>query len=347
MQTETLSRLISAARQHNPTLEVLPPGSLSPEATADTLIKLLQSVYVQHGITQSPEKVIRDIKDGNLQTWLAKKNNRFVSTASLILTKRGEFEIGRAVSLEKGSGKLLMLLAAEEHLRNHNESPLVAEVRVAEEFGDIPSGEVTQHICFALLTLVPHAIAPFFAHGNPKRREQFVLARSDHQSKVTVSEQALAPLNNRNMKGIAPGLKVVQNEPFRIAVPDPQGQNLIDLITTHNLEHGSGFTLFPIEVTDTNMPLVGAMLDNPRMILCGVDSRPGQDQKPVVLFGTIGANTVIAPTNITDAVGQPMRKDLQSIGDRFTQLGTTRLPNTEVDSATKLFMVTAAPGSLY
>lgn len=327
MKPEILSAHIEAAKLHNPNLEVLPPGSLTPQQTAKSMIDLLNKVYFKHGISSDLGKVVEDIKHGELKTWLAKKDGKFIATASLIKQKGDDVEVGRAVSLEQGNGKLLMMLAVSDHLKHSVGSPLVAEVRVAEAFGGIPSGEATQHICFELLGLVPHAIAPFFAHGELKRNESFVLARSDHKSRKTISEQAFAPLNNRNLKGKPLGLKMIQSEPFRIAVPDEQGQSLEDFTLAHNLEHLSGFTLFPIEVTDTNMSLVGALLGNPRIILCGVGNHDGQNHKPVVLFGTIGTNTLISPSKITNALDQPLRKDIQNIADQFANLGSQSLPN--------------------
>jgi len=347
MKPEILTAQIEAAKLHNPNLEVLPPGSLSAEETSEPMIDLLNKVYFKHDISNEPDKVDMGIKSGEIKTWLGKKDGQFISTASLIKQPNGDVEIGRAVSLEKGNGKLLMMLAAEDHLKHDANSPLTAEVRVAKEFGGIPSGEATQHICFEILGLVPHAIAPFFAHGNPKRNESFVLARSDHKSRKTISEQALAPLNNRDMKGKALGLKVIQSKPFRIAVPDEQGQNLEDFISTNRSENGNGFTLFPIEATDANMPLVGALLGNPRIVLCGVDSRIGQNHKPIVLFGTIEKGTIIAPTRVTDALEQPVRRDLQNIADQFTRLGniTINMQDGPTDSE-KRFMESAC-GSLY
>lgn len=321
MNQKELATIVAQAQLKHPELDVLSPGSLSAEDTAHHLIVLLKSVYIQHGISKSPDKLATDIKQGNLQTWFAKKDNQFVATASLVRQSNGDVEIGRAVSQSKGAGKLLMAKATLSHLKSRAQTPLVAEVRVAKEFGDIPSSEATQHICFNLFDLVPHAIAPFFAHGDPIRNESFVLARSNRKTRKTVSEQAQAPLNNRNMKGNPIGLKVVQDEPFRIAIPDEQGQSFVDFFWQNGLDHRASFTLFPIETTDANMSLVGALLSNPRIILCGVDSHQGQNNRPIVLFGTIGSDTRIAPSKITGALAQPLRRDLQSIANQFTKLG--------------------------
>lgn len=326
MNKEMLSTLVEESNIKHPGIEVLPPGSLTPESTATEMITLLEKVYVKHGITKHKKNVINDLKEGTLQTWLAKKDDQFVATASLVTQPNSDVELGRAVSLEKGNGKLLMLLGALHHLENNADAPLVAEVRVAEEFGEIPSGEATQHICFELFDLVPHAIAPFFAHGDPLRRESFILARNDTQLGKTVSELAFAPLNNRNMHGKPPGLKLIQTEPFRIAIPDENGNKLEKLFTSNELERQEGFTLFPVETTDANMSLIGALFGNPRIILCGVDSHHGKNDKPIVLFGTIGRDTVIAPTKITSSLPQPIRRDLQNIADQFDGLSWHALP---------------------
>lgn len=325
MNQEFIARNIARSIEKNPGLEILPPGSLSPEETATSMIGLLKNVYVQHGITRRENQVIDDIRSGNLQTWLAKKDDRFIATASLVRQNNGDVEIGRAVSLEKGNGKILMLLASLAHVEHDKHSPLVAEVRVADHFGNIPSGEATQHICLKILELVPHAIAPFFAHGDPVRNETFVLARSDRRSGQTISDLSHAPLNNRWMFGETTGLRMVQDEPFQIAIPDENGQSIENFINANDLENRKGFTLFPIETTDQNMPLVGALLANPRMVLCGVEHELGINQKPVILIGTIGADTKIAPSLITDALPQPIRRDLQNIADQFTRLGDQNL----------------------
>lgn len=319
MNQEFITAQVAECMLKHPGIEVLPPGSLTPEDTADSLIGLLKTMYVNHGITQHTEAVIEDLKNGNLQTWLAKKDGRLVATASLVKQTNGDVEIGRAVSLEKGNGKLLMLLAALAHLEHDTKSPLIAEVRVAKTFGGIPSGEATQHICFGILDLVPHAIAPFFSHGSPIRNESFILARSDISNRRTVSELAFEGISNRSTKGIIPRLKVVQAQPFHIIVPDENGQNFQDFESTQQNEE-SGFTLFPVETSDSNMPLIGALLGNSRIILCGIDGH-SRNGKPVVLFGTIGPKTVIAPSQISTEIEQPLRRDLQDIADRFTSLG--------------------------
>lgn len=153
------------------------------------------------------------------------------------------------------------------------------------------------------------------------------------------------------MKGKPLGLRVIQEEPFRIAIPDDQGQSFKDFTLAHNLETGSGFTLFPIEAMDANMALVGAILGNPRIVVCGIDSRNGKNHKPVVLFGTIGPLTKIAPSTITNALAQPVRKDIQNIADQFTRLGITSVGSVTINNgptdSEKRFMESAAPGSLY
>ncbi len=321
MKTKELIAIVAKTKRENPDLEIIEPGRLSAEETAINLVNLLNSVYVSHGIAKNPRVVEEDIKDGRLKTWLAKKAGEFVATASLIEQRGGEVEIGRAVSHSKGAGKLLMAEAVLAHLKNNNKTPLVAEVRVAKKFCGIPSGAATQHICFELLSLVPHAVAPFFSHGSPKRNESFVLASNDITQGKTVSEMVHGALSGRSIQGTVSRVKIAEREPFKIVLPDGNGSELRDLIEAEDLKFQEGFTLFPIEVIDANMGLIGALLENPRIIPCGVERKMGKNNKPIVLFGTIGADTKIAPTNITSSVSQPLRRDLQTIADSFTRLG--------------------------
>ncbi|HBO10482.1 TPA: hypothetical protein DD448_00840 [Candidatus Collierbacteria bacterium] len=311
MNKEFISAHIADVIETHPEIEVMPPGTLPPADTATHMISLLRAVYVNHGIANRVRDITRDIESGNLQTWLAKREGQLVATASLVHQPNGDVEIGRAVSLEKGNGKLLMLLASLAHLKNNSDAPIVAEVRAAEQFGGIPSGEATQHICFELLDLVPHALAPFFNHGGPVRNESFILARSDRQPGRTATEMVLSTLTNRDLRGRVQRVKLVQDEPFQIIVPDTNGSTLSEIWTAKDIQFKEGFTLFPIEVTDANLALVGTLLTNPRIVMCGIAHRQGENGKPIILFGTVGKDTKVAPSKITDALAPAVRRDLQ------------------------------------
>lgn len=320
MKNENIASIIKKAHLKSGG-EIITPGSLSPELTAHHLVELLCKVYVSHGITKNTDQVVEDLRNGKLQTWFSKSNGNFVATASLIHQSNGEVEIGRAVSLEKGHGKMLMLLAAQECAKNKLQKPIVAEVRAAKEFKGIPSGEATQHITLGLLQLVPHAIAPLFAHGDPLRQESFILARNDIKKLNPVTEQACQTLTNRDLRGPIPRVMNIQNEPFNIVVPSDEGLDISQLMATLSHELERGFTLFPIETTDRNLPLIGSLLTNPRVVLCGIGPTAQNSSHSVVLLGTVGPATLVAPSKIINAVPESMRQDLQIISDRFTSLG--------------------------
>jgi len=324
MNRERIKTHLNRSIHEFPDIQIIPPGSLTSGETASAMISLLQSVYVNHGIANNREAVKKDLESGSLRTWLAKSDGEFVATASLVKQTNGDVELGRAVSRKKGAGKILMASAAISHIESDRPKPIVAEVRVADEFWGVPNSFATQHLCFELFDLIPHAIAPFFSHGSPLRNESFVLARSDRTDRRTVSELAREPLNNRNMNGSPIGLTIIQTKPFKIVVPKENGRSLDPLSLEEDFMWKEGFTLFPIETTDRNLPLIGSLLSNPRMVLCGIDHFLGKNDKPIVFIGTIGADTKMANTKITEAISQPMRRDLQTIADKFVSLGNQK-----------------------
>ncbi|KKT61137.1 MAG: hypothetical protein UW56_C0032G0004, partial [Candidatus Collierbacteria bacterium GW2011_GWD1_44_27] len=137
-------------------LIVSPEDNLTQDIQAEWLAQLLSTMYVEHGITKRRDSLLRDIADGNCKLWFAVKDEKPIGSAALVRQSDGSVEVGRAVSLENGVGGLLMLLAAQHHMMNA-ETPLVAEVRVSDEFEGVPSGEATQTVCFKHLGLIPQA----------------------------------------------------------------------------------------------------------------------------------------------------------------------------------------------
>lgn len=321
MNKELLNEHIESTEIRNPGMETMVPGSLSPSATAKHLVDLLQAMYVEHGITKNKEKLISEIEAGNVLTWFAKKNEKFVATASLIKQSDNSWELGRAVSVERGTGigKNIILKALEFHIDNHTNSPLTAEVRAAADFKGVPSGIATQNIFLGLINdivpITPFAIAPLFAHGTPLRNETFILSATDIQSEKTVSEKISESINGRSTQGNLQRLRVIHTVPFRLVVPNDEGSEAFDV--SGESANFSGCTLFPIEATDMNMPLIGMLLTDPTMIACGIDRAVGKESKPVILIATLGKSTELAPTLVSDIVPQKMREDLQNIANRF------------------------------
>jgi hypothetical protein len=324
MNKELLNGQIAITEMRNPGMHIYAPGKMSSEETADHLVELLQAMYVEHGITKNKGKLVSEIEAGNVLTWFAKKDERFIATASLIRQDGNAWELGRAVSIERGTGvgKRVILEALKFHLEKHPDAALTAEVRGAAEYKGVPSGLATQNIFFGLvndiLSITPYAVVPLFAHGDPLRNEQFVLSASDVRSRKIISEMISEATNNRSTKGNVPPLHVVHTSPFRLVVPSGEGKNANDV----SAESASfnGCTLFPIEATDKNMPLIGMLSANPNMVVCGVERTLGGEGKPVVLIATLGETTELAPTQIGDTLPEPMRADTQNIADKFNKI---------------------------
>ncbi|MEI6690635.1 MAG: hypothetical protein WCL07_02690 [bacterium] len=316
-------RILGELVQSNKSLtgvEIFSPGSLTPEATAGVLALLLKAMYVEHGVTKNIPKLVEDMKNDRVKTWLAKKDGDFVATASLVEQGDDAWELGRAVSLKQGIGKHLMLTAALDNLetiscQSLQSRPLVAEVRAAIPFMGIPGSDATQHICLDLLELVPHAIAPLFGHAG--RQEPFLLASSDLKPGESISTKMQHAIGGRSIQGPIRRTKVVMQEPFHLIVPDdngrPAGETLESLIGV------PGCSMFAIEVTDANMPLVGMLAGSELMVLCGVDRKLGPDGKPILFIATLGGTMPLAPTHITDALPQNIQVDAQHIADQFTK----------------------------
>lgn len=322
MNKEILNEQLSALEARSPEAKIIAPGDLASEETASILISLLQAMYVEHGITKNREKLVNDISEGNVLTWFAKKDGKFIATASLVKQTDGAWELGRAVSLDRGNGigKKVILEALKFHIENHSGVALTAEVRAAAEFEGISSGQATQKIFFGtvdkILPITPFAIAPLFSHGNPLRNEPFILSASDVKPGKTITERIMETLNGRSLSGKVPRVNIIQTTPFQLAVPDDGGTFTLDVLI--QADNFAGCTLFPIEVTDKNMPLIGAISMRPTSVICGVDRLVGKEGKPVILVASLGKNVLLAPTEVNEVLPTKMREDIQQIADKFS-----------------------------
>ena len=319
---------------------VTPEDMIPAHLQADWLISLLCRMYTEHGITKNRKQLVQDIRDRRCQIWFARKDGEAIASAALVSQSDGSAEVGRAVSTEKGLGGLLMLMAAKEHLST-SASPLVAEVRVADEYLGVPSGEATETICLKHLGLTPHALVPAFNHGSPVRQEQFLFSSSqpitvaetvalpeDRHSSNLIRSTAIALAENRFHKKIrieacsnhrAPlGWDVAMTSPFSVAVPcRKSGINLEKTIAF--TESQSAFTLLPIEATQA---AVGAITEclNLGFVPCGVDRNLGENGHPVLLLGRLKRNILLAPIKLnTGAVPVEEAKAINRIDKAFRQ----------------------------
>ena len=342
MSKEFLDRQIVGIQERHPGLKILSPGDMSSVDTANCIIDLLQEMYIEHGIIKNKQNLVEAIDKGDILTWFAVSNNKFVATASLIKQADGVWELGRAVSLKRGEniGKRVILEALRFYIENHSNDILTAEVRAAAEFEGIPSGLATQKIFFGLISdilpLRPYAIAPLFAHGDPLRNEQFILSSTDIEPGKTISQRWAEAVNNSSVKGEVSPVQIIQKEPFQLIVPDEDGVSIEDVLD--EVENFDGCTLFSIEATDRNMPLVEKLLKDPNMIKCGVDRVMGKENKPILLIARIGFGrhverdgsvgyTLLAPSVISQSLSSEIRKDLQEIADKFTRKNISQREN--------------------
>lgn len=327
MNKERIIAELNLAKAKNTQVEIINPGELTPTVTAKNQLALLNSMYVEHGATKDEGKLTNDIEAGNIKTWFAKKDGKFIATTSLLKDGKA-WEGGRSVSLDrgKGTGKLLMLTRTLFHLNNHPNEILIGEVRVADAFKGIPSGEATQHIWFEIAGIFPHALAPLFGHGEPHRNETFALVASNVNDKRTISERLNSAISGRDLTGEPSRLKVNTEAPFIRITPDADGTEAGGVI--EDATHSRVVSLFSVETTDQNMGLVGALLGNPNILICGVGREPGPTGKPIALFTTFSPFVDIAPSKISDSLPRTLREDMQSIADKFTFRGNKNIPIT-------------------
>lgn len=293
------------------------PGKLDPLDSSQIMVGLLQSLYSEHDISKNIHLVVSSILNGDVEPWIVTHNDKPVACSALVKQEEGVVELGRAASIERGTGagQIAMLTAA----LNKGENTLVAEVRLADEFLGIPSGEATQKICFGILDLVPHAFFPAFAHGSPRRREMFAfsseISHTINDSPIFTAKSIIA---GRDTTGTAKNIKIISQSPFRIAVPHDDGLNFSDFndIVKSNQ---AGCTLIPIEATDNNLSTIGALLKG-RFVLSGIDRNLGKEGNPVLLFATVGTGTLIAPTRASDILPRNTKLDIESVSQSFKNI---------------------------
>lgn len=319
---QELSRAWDKARSFPGELKLLSPDDLDPALAASTVIKLLQQTYVSHGIAENSAQVENDIRAKQVEPWIVTRDNCPVACAALVHQSDGSVEIGRAVSIEKGSGtgKIAMLAAA----KSRGATPVVAEIRLADEFAGIPGSEATQRICHGILGLDIHAILPPFRHGRHpvtggKYNEMFGFAaeqvRLIDSSPIQTAQSTLA---GRNPVGLPKNIQVVQNTPFQVAVPSDSGLNAEDFHVASR--HGEpGCTMIAAEATDQNLATIAWLMAHD-FILAGVDRSLGESGLPVLLLATLAHGTMLAPTKASDTLPKQLRTDILQISKQFNGL---------------------------
>lgn len=298
-------------------LEILKPDSLSPKEASEELLTLLQSAYTNHAISKRPKELEDDIKSQKVRPWFVTRDNLTVACAALVRQDNGDVELGRAVSIENGTGvgKIAMLTAA----MHKGTSTLVAEVRLAHEFAGVPGSEATQRICLDLLRLVPHALLFAFNHGTPLRREMFAFSS---ENVITIRNSPLLTAQNvlsgRCIGSPPRRLKQVQDTPFRVIAVDDSGISHQDM-SSRCRSRGSGFTLAQIEATDDNLGTISALISND-FVLVGQDRSLGSSGLPVIWLATVARGEILAPTSPSSVLPRELQDDIRSIDTKFRKL---------------------------
>ena len=314
---------------------ITPEDGLPVELQAKWMIKLLQFMYTEHGISRSPQKLMLSIESGNCRCWFILERNEPVAMSALVLQSDGSVELGRAVAISPGLGLggIAMMRAGLDQIERGS-TPLVAEVRVADKFRGIPSGEATQKILFGDFGLTPHALVPMFGHGNPFREEMFALAtsqnRADSEGSFIPENKAASKLlqaamklsNNifagrvrsHNSDRLNLGFDLVQTEPFALVLPSRNGNKLETTEKASFKE--SKFALLPIELSPENTDLILGCLEA-GWVPCGVDRNLGGKGHPVLLLGKLKEGTLLAPIKIGRDLGKQNTGALTRIDGLF------------------------------
>lgn len=306
----------SKAQKLGGVLELKKPGDLDPATAASITIGLLQKVYKNHAISKSPDQLESDIQSHKVMPWIVTRDNNPVACAALVCQSDGSLELGRAVSIENGSGvgKVVMLSAAS----SCDPHRLVAEVRLADNFRGIPGSEATQRICLDLLGLSIHALLPAFNHDNRNELFGFAAARitrNNHHQPILTAHQTFV---NRNMHGSRRKLQLVQSIPFRVFTVGDSGQD-IDLASSESRANGAGCSLVPIEVVDQNLATIKALLDHD-FIVAGLDRTLSAEQKPILWLATVAREMVLAPTQPSSVLPRMLQHEIAVTANQFQRL---------------------------
>lgn len=312
MKTEIIKKIEKKEQMVGSKIKIIKPEmNIDPTVQAQWLIELLNKMYFKHGVSQNIQSVISSIKSGKEKYWFALESRKPVSVVGLI-NQGDKVEIGRAVSFSetKGVGGLLYLTAALFHEKTSH-LPLVAEVRVSDEFKGIPNSIATILLNYKHLHFFPHALIPLFGHGNPYRQEFFLLGADTQisQSKSFLpKEKKVAEFVTKHGFGFAhhyiqnhevettkqngtQKFEVVINEPITVIVPSYKGLNL------HTVEKSNQNTgmLIVLELCPQNMSALIHLIEN-KFIPVGIDSSTSKEGNTILLLHKLRKDVLLAPT---------------------------------------------------
>lgn len=330
---DQLNILIEQKRRRLPeNVVVLKPEAINPHMAAEDMTTILSAVYGQHNLMPSIAQLEKQIAAKRILPWFLNENGKAIACTALIINE-DSVEIGRAANHPQfgHNGSLLMLEAVTFHRKNH-QCPLVAEIRLADDFLNIPGGQGSQATLIKNAGIMPHAIMPAFHHpgpDGPDRQEFFCFSvepKPSPQTNIFMPQSVwqfsiirclkdiLLPFAEitfvSKQKEVSTGFRINTNPPFNILEPFQDGDSLKQTMR----EAGKPFTLAPIPLTVQTAPIADFLLNN-GFIPCGFDWKT-----PTLFLGKLKSGVVLAPIGLASDCFQPeMEKAILELEQQFNQ----------------------------
>ena len=286
-------------------LTLLGPQDLTPTFAAKSIITLLQKVYFHHAVTDDQITLENEIRKNTVLPWIMMQGTEVIACATLITHSNGEIEIGRAVSLKRGSsaGTITILTAAKEA-----GSKLTATVRLAAEFEGIPSSIPAQKISYDILKLTPHAALPAFSHGSPTRVELFACSSMNKNDGLLALKHEFNKIEPNNSKLF--DIKITQRDPFTKGHLCISGENIETFVSQARTKMNH-CTIVKIEVNAEYKHTYDYLLDN-NFVVSGYEQVV--HNKPThIILSTLGRGTTLAPIDLNEGIPANIRNDIAEI----------------------------------
>lgn len=318
---EHLNFLIKEKRKRLPEgAVILKPGDIDPTTAAGAMTELLSAVYGRHNLLPSVEHLASQVQSEKVLPWFIEEQNHFVACAALIVHE-GRVEIGRAANHPEfgHNGSLLMLEAVAFHQQNFR-LPLVAEIRLADNFEGIIGGQPSQVTLLKHVGMRPFAIMPAFHHPGPRgpdRQEFFCFCADQRPSQpnhLFISKNLWQSSLIRSLKDsifpftevilVNPGelpefrFQVDRAPPFNTLQTEPKGLPLEEAM----LKMQKPFTLATVPLDVKNSPVAEFLLRE-GYIPCGFDWRT-----PALLMGQLKSGVILAPVGLAAGC---LKEDIQ------------------------------------
>ncbi len=188
-------------------------NEINQEMQAQWMHTLLTAVYGKHALSSTEEQILKEIQDGRLIPRFGSEEGRLLRGAAFVIGQN-TIEIGRAANMPGANGGgVLMLEMAHEWEQDETEKPLVAEIRMAQEFEGIAGGQGSQATLWGKAELIPQAFLTAFGHRGPfgpMRQELFGFSSREKKpsDRITPNIVMLPDLSETNAELIRHLLRI-------------------------------------------------------------------------------------------------------------------------------------------